>query len=112
MRFKIHRTSSGALPRGAYKVPVQGWREERRFAKTFEEFDAACAAQEGAWTSKGRNHKADWRGICREVEATYHADYIDIADLEALMALAKEHGELIVSCDPEPHLEISDDYRE
>lgn len=116
MRFVISRTSEwrgeNAPHPDAYRQDGLKWSTDQRTCKTFAEFDERHSHREGTWLSKGRNHEQLPDRISREVSESGAFWYIDLPDLQALVAFAKANGELVLSCDVEPEIEIYDHYRE
>lgn len=86
--------------------------EERPYA-TFQEFDAKHGAREGAWLSKGINHRKENGSIFREVPQVGKGWYVKLTSLKSLKDFSAKHGECVLfEIDGELMIEIYDTYRE
>lgn len=84
-----------------------------RTCKSFEEFDSRFASREGAWISKGINHRIENGCVAREEEQKGKDCYIKITSLKELSEFIKKNGKCVLSLvNGELSLEIYDDYRE
>lgn len=113
MRFLVIRTSGGETPPcpEAYRSPCL--RVHERTCATPEEYDRRFGAREGAWLSRGANHRLTKAGIARDEPD--EAWFVDLSDLAALLAFGQKHGALILDeswmAKDTPSLEIYDDRR-
>ena len=90
---------------------------EVRTCSTFEEFDKRFSRAEGAWLSKGINHKTSKGQIQREFPNGAEGYFIEINSIEELLEFQREvRSELIITSaiDNEsiPAIEIYNYYRE
>lgn len=76
-------------------------RVEVRTLETFEAFDAKFGEREGAWLSKGENHRAlDQEGhIARDWPGDASGWFLDIDSLDALMAFIDRYGPIAIGWD-------------
>lgn len=119
MRFVITRTTSRhqedtpPIP-GAAKGTMDYWDVRTCSA---EEFDRKNLGGGTPWLEEGTEHHVLPNGyIKRKKRDTEPAWFIDLPDLDALLAFWKEHGELVLTeafgNNGLPCIEIYDDYRE
>lgn len=120
MKFRVTRSSMYSAFNPDYK-PCEGvyisslpkLTTDERNLPTFSAFDAQNGAREGAWCSKGINHREESGRILREVPQKGKGWYIKITSLKALKEFISEQGECVLSeIDGELVIEIYDDYRE
>ena len=98
---------------GVYMCSLPKLTTDARNLPTFSAFDTKHGAREGAWCSKGINHREESGCILREVPQTGKGWYIKLTSLKALKEFISEHGECVLSeIDGELVIEIYDDYRE
>lgn len=109
----MYSGSNKAPCEGAYLSNLPKLRTEVRTLPTFSAFDDKHGAREGAWCSKGINHREESGRILREVPQKGKGWYIKITSLKALKEFISEQGECVLSeIDGELVIEIYDNYRE
>lgn len=122
--FRVSRTSTKyhddhdcPIP-GAVKGTAQRW--DCRTFKSPEEHDAKLGGlSTGLWHDRGTEHgfiygpRGGVHGIKRRMEDE-PAWFLEVPDLDALVRLAEEHGELVLGYDDNGHpaIEVYDGYRE
>jgi len=112
MRFTIERTSgkAGEQPCEGAEVLYGEWRCYRR--EWYGTIDHLWETIK-SWVEDGDTETPTQRVVITDAGFSYEERdstwYIEIPNLEALMALIAEHGPVIVS---DGHIEIYDDYRE
>jgi len=92
--------------------------DERTFKSPEEHDEKLVGTGYGStkpWLSEGMNHRKTKVGIARDFQAK--AWFVEIEDLDALIAFTKKYGSVIVQseyCTAKgyPYIEIYDDYRE
>ena len=92
-------------------------KREVRTCSTFEEFDKRFSGREGAWLSKGVNHKASKGRIKREFPNGAEGHFIEINSIEELLEFQREvRSDLIITSATDnesiPAIEIYNGYRE
>lgn len=120
MKFVVSRTSSSYdndNPPCDDSFKEKYTRLEIRTLSNFEAFDAKFGDREGRWLSKGNNHCISKEGyIQREIPEGSEDWFIDIHNLDELMAFNERYGDIILtkaySNREVSRLEIYDDYRE
>lgn len=121
-RFKVERTSDMCWDNQkpcseAVEGTVQVW--DVRTFKSPEEHDARFPRDR--WASRGREHTIGYgprggvQGIRRRMEDR-RAWFVELEDLDALLAFWRKYGELVLKVAVEdgstPTIEIYDNYRE
>lgn len=120
MRFEVTRTSgrcgAGEAPcKEAVPAHFPSW--SVRTLPSPDAFDAKFGEFEGAWLSKGTDHRLTAQGQIARRFGNRPGWALDLDSLEALVAFCREHGEVVVQpkrCElgEVPEIEIYDDYRE
>lgn len=92
-------------------------KREVRTCSTFEEFDKRFSGIEGAWLSKGVNHKTSKGRIQREFPNGAEGHFIEINSIEELLEFQRKvRSELIIASatnnESIPAIEIYNSYRE
>ena len=119
MKFVISRTSlyEEKPCEEAFRDKVTYLKVHERACKTFEEYDHRFSKHEGAWLSKGTNHRLTQTGIYRE-EGNIEEEswFIEINSLEELINFQDKYGSLVLEKWKDGNrilqLEIYDTYRE
>ena len=118
MRFFVTRTAGGEPPHDGVikgelvtvtqKELTSTWRNRKQFPS------GSTGRSEARWFMKGTNHRKEGEYMLRDVTILNEDRYwVDIADLDALLEFAADHGEIIItSSDDDWALEIYDGYRE
>ena len=114
MKFRITRTSGNYFDeKKPCEKAVKGTYLYTHTRTCNEEaYNQKYSHREGLWRSKGINHRVNDIGyIQREDER--EGWLIEINTLEELIELVEKEGAIVVSKeDPQPEIEIYDDYRE
>lgn len=122
MKFAISRTSAydseeEAPCEEAFRATVSYIKVHERTFKSFEEYDRMFGDREGAWLSKGTNHRLTEVGIARDEGVRQEEDwFIEIDSLGKLISFQQKYGDLVLKCskdgNPILSIEIYDCYRE
>ncbi|MDU0882045.1 MAG: hypothetical protein E7B02_10770 [Streptococcus salivarius] len=117
MEFLLTSTS-GEVEKQIPNTTIKKYtKREVRTCSTFEEFDKRFSRGEGAWLSKGVNHKTSKGRIQREFPNGAEGHFIEINSIEELLELQKEvRSDLIITSATDnesiPAIEIYNYYRE
>ena len=117
MEFLLTSTSGGVENKIPNAIIKKYKKVEVRYFSSFEEFEKRLSWREGAWLSKGVNHKTSKGRIQRELPNGVEGRFIEINSIEELLEFKKKVGnELIITSslnnESIPAIEIYDDYRE
>ncbi len=97
MKFLIDRVSESSETQPCEGTHHETYtRVEVRTLPNAEAFDKKFAATEGAWLSKGTNHRKIGRNIARDHSDGVEGWFREFDTLEELIAFGDEHGELIL----------------
>lgn len=114
MKFYVNRTSEWGDNQPCPQATLEPYvRVDRRTADDPKKIPMYHGT-DGDWYKEGRNHRVENGQIARDFDDK--AWFVEIDTLDALVAFAKEHGQLVLAHEDwptdGPSIEIYDGYRE